>query len=333
MADLKSVDAVADPDTPEAAADPDRPEAAFASTDPAADPEPTEAVADPQQVSASPNAVEGTDEKENAAPLLHNVSPNMVAAFDALSLEQVHELEAVAACRFGTWLQTAEDLEREAEFGGYEEVVGSYHTVNDPRFEVVDWTRLGPVTDTENEVYVVPNVLGPEQCDAILAAVSARAKKRGGWQVDRHEYFPTTDMRCAEACADAPAMEQMVRAAVFEKICEPLASHWAGSRFLAEHLVFRDFFFVHYSAAEGEQRGLNMHADGSLFSFNVLLTDPAEFEGGGTFFSLPYAPHGHGKTVSVPRSGRVRAVCAIELDMQSRSEWESTSAQLRTLAS
>ena len=87
------------------------------------------------------------------------------------------------------------------------------------------------------------------------------------------------------------------------------------------------------SAAEGEQRGLNMHADGSLFSFNVLLTDPAEFEGGGTFFSLPYAPHGHGKTVSVPRSGRVRAVCAIELDMQSRSEWESTSAQLRTLAS
>ena len=29
-----------------------------------------------------------------------------------------------------------------------------------------------------------------------------------------------------------------------------------------------------------------MHADGSLFSINILLNDPADFDGGGTYFEL-----------------------------------------------
>lgn len=43
-----------------------------------------------------------------------------------------------------------------------------------------------------------------------------------------------------------------------------------------------DAFVVHYSCAEGGQKELAMHADGSIFSFNILLNDPAEFTGGGT---------------------------------------------------
>lgn len=49
------------------------------------------------------------------------------------------------------------------------------------------------------------------------------------------------------------------------------------------HLTFRDLFFVRYSAAVGDQRKLDIHQDGSVMSFNIILNSPDEFEGGGTF--------------------------------------------------
>ena len=227
----------------------------------------------------------------------HNESHNMKAAYDNLPPEERRSLEAIAATRLDEWQELLDGLERDAEFG--EAVKDPYlREPADDRFNILGWSRL---RGDENEICIVHDVLTPEQCDAAISAVTARAAARGGWDVERHKKYPTTDMRCSQACTDAPDIEQMLRAAVFTKVCEPLATRWAGAGFLAEHLVFKDFFFVHYSAAEGEQRGLNMHQDGSLFSFNVLLNDPSEFDGGGTFFSQPGWPEGHGKTVSVPR--------------------------------
>ena len=46
----------------------------------------------------------------------------------------------------------------------------------------------------------------------------------------------------------------------------------------------RDLFVVKYSAAPGAQADLKPHTDGSIISFNVLLNDSAEFDGGGTHF-------------------------------------------------
>jgi hypothetical protein len=54
-----------------------------------------------------------------------------------------------------------------------------------------------------------------------------------------------------------------------------------------------------YSAAPGEQRDLTIHTDGSLFSFNLLLGEPSDFDGGGTFFEPTK------RTVSPPRGGAV----------------------------
>merc|ERR1711964_54697 len=47
----------------------------------------------------------------------------------------------------------------------------------------------------------------------------------------------------------------------------------------------RDLFVVKYST-DG-QRGLELHNDGSHFSFNILLTSTNSFEGGGTYFEGP----------------------------------------------
>jgi predicted 2-oxoglutarate/Fe(II)-dependent dioxygenase YbiX len=43
-----------------------------------------------------------------------------------------------------------------------------------------------------------------------------------------------------------------------------------------------DLFVVKYK--DTEQNHLKMHQDGSFLSFNVLLSDTSDFEGGGTYF-------------------------------------------------
>ena len=62
----------------------------------------------------------------------------------------------------------------------------------------------------------------------------------------------------------------------------PLVGRYFPNTFLPEHLEFRDVFYVKYSAAAGGQRDLKVHTDGSTFSCNVLLNDPADLDGGGT---------------------------------------------------
>ena len=59
-----------------------------------------------------------------------------------------------------------------------------------------------------------------------------------------------------QACADAPEVEAMIRAAVFTKIVEPLAKRWGGATFLAEDFIFRDFFFVKHP---GSHRARTSH--------------------------------------------------------------------------
>ena len=58
-----------------------------------------------------------------------------------------------------------------------------------------------------------------------------------------------------------------------------------------------------YSAATGEQRALSMHTDGSIFSFNLLLNSPDDFDGGGTFFE-----DGGDLYAEMPGWGRIRSV-------------------------
>ena len=79
-------------------------------------------------------------------------------------------------------------------------------------------------------------------------------------------------------------LEPLLREAVYDRILRPLCARYIGQDALPEHLRFSDTFFVKYEAdGASAQTGLSVHTDGSTFSFNVLLSDPADFEGGGTF--------------------------------------------------
>lgn len=136
-------------------------------------------------------------------------------------------------------------------------------------------------------VWMLEGAFSSSECDLILQALHTVTSVRG-WDRDRHGNHPTTDLPISAV----PEVEAMIREALFVRVLRPLAAHYLPPPVLPEHLEMIDLFYVKYSAAAGEQAGLNLHTDGSLFSFNVLLNDPADFEGGGTHFEpTTSAPH------------------------------------------
>ncbi len=135
-----------------------------------------------------------------------------------------------------------------------------------------------PAVQDSDAVWVVRGVLTPNECASIRKSVDLIAES-DGWCTDRHDFFPTTDL----LLSSAPALEPRLRELIFARIMRPLSEFYCGEAFLPEHLELREAFFVKYDATQ--QPGLPMHKDGSLFSFNILLSDPlTDFDGGGTMF-------------------------------------------------
>jgi len=139
-------------------------------------------------------------------------------------------------------------------------------------------------------VWRIEQAFDGDECDRIMAAVDAAADARG-WDKDRHGKYPTTDMPMTAI----GEMESEIRQMLFSRVLRPLAPLYLPEPFLPEHLQFIDLFFVKYSAAEGQQRGLTTHTDDSTFSFNILLNAADAFEGGGTLFEQS------GQVVKPPR--------------------------------
>lgn len=149
----------------------------------------------------------------------------------------------------------------------------------------------------DGRVFQIDGVFTAAECATILRAVHKAALYRG-WNRMRHGQVPTTDLPLA---ALGDECEAWVRAAVFQKVLRPLMPFYvpASSTLMPEHLEFHDLFVVRYSAAHGEQRELQPHEDGSLFSFNLLLCDPNDFDGGGTYFEATK------RTVHAPQGGAI----------------------------
>ncbi|KAG8459367.1 hypothetical protein KFE25_013003 [Diacronema lutheri] len=98
-----------------------------------------------------------------------------------------------------------------------------------------------------------------------------------GWGTDRHASVPTTDL---EALA-VPELRAWLARETRETLFPTLARLYG---FAPAELHYMDLFVVRYTAERGAdaQRGLRPHRDRSLLSFNVALSDPRAFDGGGT---------------------------------------------------
>lgn len=168
------------------------------------------------------------------------------------------------------------------------EVVAAKVTAD--RAEVLRQQREAAVSEQWRKWVVLPGIFSSEESALVLRSVLATAELRG-WRTQRHARYATTDL----PIHDVPSVERWVRC-VCQKRLFPEVARFFGLEAGASSVGFRDLFFVRYDA-EG-QRGLPNHRDGSLVSFNILLGDPKDFEGGGTYLGEEFDA-----TVRLERSG------------------------------
>lgn len=112
------------------------------------------------------------------------------------------------------------------------------------------------------------------ECEFLIQSAEAHAQKRGGWtNAGHHRTFRAPDV----VCADVPEVLAWLNAKLESAVLPALAAQFELS---AGALWLQDAFIIKYTA-EG-QPGLAEHIDNSELSFNLLLSPPDAFEGGGT---------------------------------------------------
>jgi hypothetical protein len=113
-------------------------------------------------------------------------------------------------------------------------------------------------------------------CEWIIFESENYAKNNGGWTTRRHENYPTTDIPIEKI----PGVFNFVLNS-FEGIFNKIKKSYC----FTEEVLFNinDLFIVKYN--EEIQNKLDLHHDGSFLSINILLSDPKDFEGGGTYFN------------------------------------------------
>ncbi|CAK0821603.1 unnamed protein product, partial [Prorocentrum cordatum] len=173
------------------------------------------------------------------------------------------------------------------------------------------------------QVYTLEQVWTPQECDEVLAAVRAAAAANAasaaatgtqalsdGWTTERHAAYATTDLPCSAVPAISAWVRSSVRSRVFPKLAQrhgwlpALGDNRSCPEHAGSRLAFRDLFFVRYTA--GGQSGLALHRDGSVISFNILLNEPTDFEGGGTFIEADDRAYLIGKGDCFVHSGKLR---------------------------
>jgi len=119
---------------------------------------------------------------------------------------------------------------------------------------------------------VVHEAVTDTQADALVALAEAFAAEHG-WSRTRHAAFPTTDLPWNVLPASWHILNH-----TFAQM-ETDVRRRCGVR-PEDKLVPNDIFIVKY--APGEQPGLSRHRDGSLISFNLVLSRSTDYQGGGT---------------------------------------------------
>ncbi len=136
------------------------------------------------------------------------------------------------------------------------------------------------LSSTSHRIY--PGRLGTafriKQCvpreDALAIGEKALSLPPAAWASDRHASYATLDCSAHEV---EPEFDSIVWSRVRTRLahCYDLPE---------ESLCLIDAFVVRYDAAAGESAELAPHRDAGPLSFNVLLSDGSDFDGGATTF-------------------------------------------------
>ena len=126
-------------------------------------------------------------------------------------------------------------------------------------------------------VYKVENIISDSMCDDIVAKTEEWASRNGGWSVDRHLDYPTTDLPLQAVFGSLSALHGTVASDFLPEIAQAFGLN-------EELLKVGEIFIAKYEAMPGKQNKLAAHVDGTPFSFVLALNDPSTFTGGGTRF-------------------------------------------------
>jgi hypothetical protein len=173
--------------------------------------------------------------------------------------------------------------------------IDSYKFIVDTQIEQQKLTnelkiKYGNIIDDFNEImkpefnikynrflqrFQYPKIYTPEMCSFIIGECEKYAHNNGGWTMKRHIKYPTTDLPVEKI----PSIFGLVL-----ETLKPIITNIKNSYGLHDemNLQISDLFVVKYK--EDSQNYLEMHCDESLLSFNILLSDKTDFEGGGTYF-------------------------------------------------
>lgn len=153
------------------------------------------------------------------------------------------------------------------------------------------------------QIWSLP-VATPDNCRWIIATAEAEAASRGGWERRPPRYVPgAIRAGAAQLVGERPGGAQPydLRLPPLDMVvgsCPPLL-RWLDARLeqailpalaaqfgvAPSRLWLYDAFLLKYEPAHGGgQPGLGLHVDDSDLSFNILLSSPDAFDGGGTWF-------------------------------------------------
>lgn len=130
--------------------------------------------------------------------------------------------------------------------------------------------------------FTFKKIYTPEMSRYIINESERYAQYNGGWTVKRHENYPTTDLPVNKI----PSIFGLILETM-NTICDKVKSSYGLNDDMSINI--QDLFIVKYEATS--QNYLEMHVDGSFLSFNILLNNPSEFEGGGTYFDDGLTSH------------------------------------------
>lgn len=120
-----------------------------------------------------------------------------------------------------------------------------------------------------NRIIKIDNFITKEKCNEIITL----AEKQNQWQTKRHRNYPTTDI-------PAETVEGLDLSSEIDRIVDVTRKNYN----IEDEAVISPFdvFVVKYDM-KGQSK-LDIHRDVSELSFVLLLSDPSEFEGGGTYY-------------------------------------------------
>jgi len=182
---------------------------------------------------------------------------------------------------------------------------------------------LGDPVAGSSETVWTTRFADAEECAWVIRTAEAFNAARGGWGNPPPRYAPAgtvaDNVRAPHMLvADCPELLEWLNAKL-------AATAWPvlGAQFgevAAREMWLYDAFLLKFDGAPG-RRGLGVHVDddGLGLSINLLLSDPSDFEGGGTFFEdadLVVSPqrgelvshHGGLRHASVPTTGGTRYI-------------------------